>query len=93
MTEYGEQSVEQVDSNKHSGKAIASLVLGLVAIIFWLIPLFGIPITIVGLVLGIIARKSNKRGMAIAGIILSSIFLLLSLINAVLGAILVLSGF
>lgn len=74
-----------------SGKSIASFVLGLVGIIAWLIPLFGYPVTITGLVLGILARKTEKNGFSLAGIILSAITLAITLINSILGAIMVLS--
>ncbi|MCI8384704.1 MAG: hypothetical protein HFJ33_07645 [Clostridia bacterium] len=73
------------------GKSIASFVLGIVGMIAWLIPLFGYPVTITGLVLGCIARKNEKNGFSLAGIILSSIALGLTLINSILGVILALS--
>jgi len=69
-----------------SGAAIASLVLGIVGLIMWLLPILGYPVTIVGLVLGIKGRKSIKRGVAIAGIILSSIGLFLTIVNSIVGA-------
>ena len=68
------------------GQAVASLVLGLVALIAWIIPLFGMPITIIGLVLGIKSLKSTGRRMAIAGIVLCLVFLVATLINGVWGA-------
>lgn len=68
-----------------SGKAIGSLVLGIIAMIAWLCPLIGLPIAIVGLILGILSLKTPKRGLAIAGIVLSGIGLLLTLANAGLG--------
>lgn len=67
------------------GKAIASLVLGIIGMIAWFIPLFGAPITIIGLVLGIKGMKSNRRGMAIAGVVLCIIGLVLTIINASIG--------
>lgn len=77
----------QLNTNleRNNGKAIASLVLGLCSIITWLIPLFGLPTTIVGLIMGGIGVKSQKRGFAITGIVLSAIFLILTIINMVLG--------
>ena len=69
-----------------SGKAVASLVLGIVSLLAWCLPLFGLPVSIIGLVLGVKATKSSSRGMAIAGIVLSIIGLLFSLINAAVGA-------
>lgn len=74
-----------------SGKSIASFVLGLVGIIAWIIPLFGYPVTITGLVLGCLARKNEKNGFSLAGIILSSIFLVITLINSIMGVIMALS--
>ncbi|AMP20366.1 hypothetical protein AZF37_03560 [endosymbiont 'TC1' of Trimyema compressum] len=70
-------------SNK--GLAIASLVLGIIGILTsffcmcfmpFIAPFLGIP----GLVLGIIGIRKKEGGMAIAGTILSSITLILSLI-------------
>lgn len=68
------------------GNAIASLVLGIIGMIAWYIPLFGAPITIVGLVLGIKGMKSNSRGMAIAGVVLCIIGLVFTIINGAIGA-------
>lgn len=69
-----------------NGKATAGLVLGCIGLIAWFVPLFGAPITILGLVFGIKGLKSDKRGMAVAAIVLSSIGLLLTIINASIGA-------
>lgn len=79
-------------SSKHNGKAIASLVLGIIGLIAWFIPFFGYPITIVGLVLGVKGIKSQNRGMGIAGLVLSIIGLVFTLINSVIGAILGMLG-
>lgn len=35
------------------GKAIASLILGIVGLFGWCIPLIGLPVTIIGLVMGL----------------------------------------
>jgi hypothetical protein len=77
---------------KRNGKATASLVLGLISIVTWFIPLFGLPTTIVGLVLGIKGPGPQRSGKAIAGIVLSIIFLVITVVNATLGAILVAQG-
>lgn len=79
------------ENHKTSGKSIASFILGLVGLIAWLLPLFGYPVTIVGIVLGCMARKTEKNGLNLAGIILSIITLVLTLINSILGVILVYS--
>lgn len=72
--------------------AIISLVLGVLGLCAWLFPLCGIPITVVGAVLGGLSLKSQRRGMAIAGLILCGVALLLALCNAAFGAYMGLSG-
>ena len=47
---------------------------------------------VTGLALGIIARQSEHRPMAIWGIVLSSIALVIALLNAILGAYLAVTG-
>jgi len=70
-----------------NGRAVAGMVLGIVGLIAWIIPLFGLPIAIVGLVLSIKSMKNvNGRGMAVAGIVLSIIALVLTIINSAIGA-------
>ncbi len=69
------------------GQSIASLVLGICSFIAWLIPLFGYPVSIVGIVMGAMAMKKGGKKMAIAGIICSSIGLLITLINSIAGVI------
>jgi Domain of unknown function (DUF4190) len=70
----------------HSGKATASLVLGILGLIGWCLPIFGLPMTIVGLVLGIKGQNSSNHGSAVAGIVLNIIGLALSVVNAAIGA-------
>ncbi len=75
--------------NQSSGswKSTTSFVLGLLSLGTWLLPICGAPVTIAGLVLGILGINANtKRGTAIAGVILCSIGLLLTLVNAAVGA-------
>lgn len=71
---------------EQKGMSIASMVLGICGFIAWCIPLFGYPVTIVGLILGILGKNKGGKGMAIAGIITSSITLLLTLVNSIIGA-------
>jgi hypothetical protein len=73
-------------ADEGKGKATASLVLGLFSTIGWIIPLIGLPTTIAGLVLGIKGLGPQRRGTAIAGIVLSIIFLVLSVLNMTWGA-------
>ena len=71
---------------EENGLSIASLVLGIVGFVAWFLPLVGYPVTIVGIILGALGMKKGGRGMAIAGIICSTICLVLTLINSILGA-------
>lgn len=68
------------------GKAIASLCLGLFGLMGWFLPIIGLPTTITGLVLGIKSYHGPRPGMAKAGIILCTIGLVASVINAAIGA-------
>lgn len=70
---------------ENKGLSIASMVLGICGFLAWCIPLFGYPVCIVGLVLGIVGIKKGGKGMAIAGIIMSAITLVLTLGNSILG--------
>ena len=76
---------------ERKGQSIASLILGICGFICWLIPLFGFPVTIVGIIMGALGMKKGGKGMAIAGIICSAIGLVLTLINSILGVMLSLS--
>lgn len=80
----GFQQAPQPQQSK--GFSIASLILGIFGFVAWCIPLFGYPVTITGLVLGIMGTKKGGKGMAIAGIIMCALTLVLTLINSLLGA-------
>lgn len=83
---YSVYAVLPVVRQGGGGRAIASFVLGLIALLNWLIPpILGLPIAIVGLVLGVTSRDSPRRGLATAGIVLSIIGLVLAVLNAALG--------
>ncbi len=75
-----------------NGKAIASLVLGIVGLLAWCCPLVGIPVTVTGLFLGINAMNSQSRTLAIVGVALCAIGLLLSIGNAIIGAMMAVGG-
>lgn len=65
-----------MNPNHSEGKAIASLVLGIVACVCVFLgqgALMGIVLGVIGLVLGINSRKEFPSGMATAGIVLSAI--------------------
>lgn len=87
-----EEQNPNTENKKNNGKATAGLVLGLIGLIAWFIPLFGAPIAITGLVLSIIGIKSEKQTKAIVGTILCSLALIATVINALLGAYLGITG-
>ena len=68
------------------GKAVTSLVLGIVGMLAWLLPIIGLPVAITGLVFGVRSLNSVNKGMAFAGLTLSIIGTVLSIINASIGA-------
>lgn len=70
------------------GLSIASLVLGIAGFVACCLPLIGYPVTITGLVLGIVAKTKGAGGMAIAGIVLSIITFVLTLVNSIGGVLL-----
>ncbi len=79
-----EERVEQ----RGRGAATASMVLGIIGLIAWLLPLVGFPINIIGLVLGLTQGKFKTFSTAKAGVIMSIIGLVLTAINSIAGAIL-----
>lgn len=73
-----------MEQKQNNGMAIASLVLGIVSavcIFFGMFAFIGIITGIVGLVLGIMAKKKTPSGMATAGIVLSAVALGLCVIT------------
>ena len=82
-TMYSNGVVYAGSSHVRSGGATASLVLGIIGLLAWMIPIIGLPITIVGLVTGVRAADSASRT---TGIVLSIIGLVLTIINASIGA-------
>ncbi len=80
-------STEQGSANGQDKKgfAVASLVLGIISIVFgccfWYV---GIICAVIGLVLGIMANKESKSGLATAGIVLSIIALALGVLWIIL---------
>lgn len=63
------------------GKAVASLVLGIIGVVLCQIVFISLPCQIIGLILGILAKRgSGPAGMAIAGIVLSCVGLAFSLL-------------
>ena len=73
-------------NDKADKNAIAGFVLGLCSILTWLIPLFGYPVCICGIVFSSkgLTSKINK-GKAITGLVLSIIFLVFTFFNSLIG--------
>lgn len=71
----------------YSNKATASMVLGIIGLFAWLIPIVGAPVNIVGLILGIMSLKSDKRNFAIAGSVMCTIGIILTIISVFYGLI------
>lgn len=73
-----------MEQKQTNGMAVASLVLGIVSavcIFFGYLAFIGIITGIVGLVLGVLAKKKQPCGMATAGIVLSAVALGLCVIT------------
>ena len=66
--------------------AIASLVIGVINLCAWFLPICGIPLSIIGLVLGFLGMKDqSQKNLAIIGMVLCGIGLLLGCGNSLLG--------
>jgi hypothetical protein len=84
---YG-QPADGTTGPRGNGLGVAALIVGIVALIFGVIPFvsyFGAFLAFVGLVLGVIALvlKGRKKGIAIAGTIVSGVALILSIVLSV----------
>ena len=93
-TYNGPVVVSNAIPEKSGGKAVGSLVCGIISILgFW--SFITIVVSVVGIILGIIniAQKNPQKGMAIAGIITSVLGLLLSIGFFFLYIVAVMAGF
>ena len=75
-----------------SMKAGLPLGLGIFGMIAWILPIVGLPVTIWGLVRGIKALSGPNQAMAIVAIILCSLGMVLSVLNAAFGVYLFATG-
>lgn len=66
----------------------SSLVLGVIGSLGWIVPIIGLPVTVVGTVLGAINMKSRKfKGVAIAGLVVNIVFLCASIAKGIIDVI------
>ena len=77
--------------DKKESRANTGFILGLCSIVAWFIPLFGYPVTITGIVFSAMGIDSNKKSSAITGLVLSIVFLIITLINSIGGVMLAMS--
>ncbi|OOB80410.1 MAG: hypothetical protein BEN19_00535 [Epulopiscium sp. Nuni2H_MBin003] len=71
-------------SYKRNTNAWISLTLGLISALAWIIPILGLPITLLGSILGGIGIKNKRnRGVAIASCIMNLVFMIFSLIKII----------
>lgn len=68
-----------------SGASTAALIFGVLGIVAWILPLVGYPITIGGLVLGIVGYNSDHSSRAMIGIVLSVVFLIATIASSIYG--------
>ncbi len=71
------EEVQEPNKNK-KGFCIASMVLGIVALVFFCLWYISIPCGILAIIFGILGLKSVNKGMAIAGLVTGSIGLIIS---------------
>lgn len=87
------KNISTNNTDDYDKKANTGFILGLISIIAWFIPLFGYPVTICGIVYSTKGLKSvNSKSKAVVGLVLSIIFLIVTLINSILGAIMSVAG-
>ncbi len=67
------------------GLAIASLVLGVLSLFSFCLVFCAAPLGLAGVITGIAGLNSSQRGLAIAGIVLSGLGLVISVVLALIG--------
>jgi hypothetical protein len=79
--------------SQYAGSAGADLsrVLGIVSLFAWCVPIIGLPVSIVGIVAGVLTLNTIHRRTAINGIALNCLGFVLAVINSILGVLLYLS--
>lgn len=76
----------QTTTTEEKDLSTVPFVLGLVGAIAWLIPLFGFPVTIVGLIKGCTAKRLQpENARAHTAVVLNIIFLSLTAVSSAIG--------
>lgn len=74
---------KQLQDNR---KATASLVLGSISVVMLMIfPFIIVPVSITGILLGIVSIRSQNKGFAIAGIVMCSVMLAFTVFGIIVG--------
>ena len=47
---------------RNNSTATASMILGIIGLVAWFLPILGLPINIIGLLIGILGLKFEKKG-------------------------------
>lgn len=76
--EATQEKVTETPKKEKKGFCIASMILGIVALVFFCIWYISIPCGILAIIFGILGVKTINKGMAIAGLITGSIGLVIS---------------
>ena len=71
-------------------RSSAALILGTLSLIFWLLPILGIPVSIVGIVLSSDARRGPRPELGRTALVLSTVGLGLAALNSIGGVLLAL---
>lgn len=79
-------ATNQQASRKGRKSAKASFVLGLIGMVTWFFPVIGLPLALTGLLLGISGLNRRHKALAAAGITLSLISLIATVVNLSVGA-------
>ena len=82
--DYDDDDIYDFSKPESSAGSLTSLVLGIIASLGWMIPIIGLPVTIVGIVLGAMNLKNRKsKGLAIAGFVVNIVFLCASIAKGI----------
>lgn len=72
-----------------NANAWTSFILGIIGSLGWIIPIIGLPVTIVGTVLGAVGMKNKRaKGIAIGGFVINLVFMLCAIAKMVVDIVL-----